>query len=77
MLKKDQERSFWDAIDYHFMTEESEGEDDTVVRHMLPWRSDCKLASLFMNLFRRLVIAIRIVKQCQYIAGRKKYYSEH
>ena len=42
MLKKDRERSFWNAIDYRFMTEESEGEDDTVVRHMLPWRSECE-----------------------------------
>ena len=46
MLKKDRERSFWDEIDYHFMTEESEGEDHTVVRHMLPWRSECEPALL-------------------------------
>ena len=42
MLKKDCEQSFWNAIDYRFMTEESEGEDDTVLHHMLPWRSECE-----------------------------------
>lgn len=43
MLKRDREREQWDSIDYNFMTEESECEDGTVVQHLLPWRSECKL----------------------------------
>ena len=29
----------WSTIDYHFMTDESEGEGDWIVQHKLPWRS--------------------------------------
>ena len=47
MLKRDRERSCWDSTDYQFMTEESEGEDNKVVRHLLPWRSECKPCSLY------------------------------
>ena len=36
MLKREQEKSLWSAIDCRFMTEESEGEDGTIVQHMLP-----------------------------------------
>ena len=46
MLKRDRERSCWDSIDYQFMTE---GEDDKVVQHLLPWRSECKLCSLYIH----------------------------
>ena len=45
MLKKAKERDLWQSIDYRFMTDESEGEDDKgefVLRHPLPWRSKSK-----------------------------------
>ena len=50
MLKGDRERSCWDSIDYQFMKDESEGEDDKLVRHLLPWRSECKLCSLYTSI---------------------------
>ena len=30
----------WAAIDWQYMTEESEGEDETITRHRLLWRSN-------------------------------------
>ena len=41
--KRQREGTLGLHIDYNFMTEESEGEDGTVVQHLLPWRSECKL----------------------------------
>ena len=29
----------WGEVDYRYMTEESEGEDDTITVHELAWRS--------------------------------------
>ena len=43
------ERSCWDYIDSQFMTEKSEGEDAKIVRHLLPWRSEGKLCSLYIH----------------------------
>ena len=42
VLKKTRESEMWSEIDYKYMTEESEGEDDTIKQHKLPWRSRSK-----------------------------------
>ena len=38
-MKKPDEGEKWGAIDWRYMTEESDGEDDTISQHRLPWRS--------------------------------------
>jgi hypothetical protein len=39
---KPSEAAKWKEISYHFMSEESGGDDDHMVHHTLPWRSDGK-----------------------------------
>ena len=40
MLRGDAEKEKWTSIDYRYMTEESESDDDSVIRqHKLQWRS--------------------------------------
>lgn len=42
-MKPGKELSKWKELSYHFMTEESAGDDEgEIVRHELTWRSDCK-----------------------------------
>ena len=43
MLKKEKERERWAAIDFQYMTDESDGEEQ-VRQHKLPWRSECRCA---------------------------------
>lgn len=38
-LKKGKECEVWAAIDYNYMTEESDGEDGCINQHKLTWRS--------------------------------------
>ena len=38
-LKKDKEREKWMQIDYRYMTEESDMDEERVGQHKLPWRS--------------------------------------
>ena len=35
-------RERWSQIDFHFMTDESDLDDDSVAQHKLPWRSESK-----------------------------------
>jgi hypothetical protein len=47
-VKPETETTKWRELSYHFMTEESGGEDeDTITRHELPWRSE--LAAKFVR----------------------------
>ena len=39
VLKKALESEKWAEIDFHYMTEESEGESDCINQHKLTWRS--------------------------------------
>ena len=42
MVKKAEERDLWQSINYHFMTDISEGEDEMgefLMRYPLSWRS--------------------------------------
>ena len=41
-MKKEKERERWTAIDFEYMTEESDGEEQ-VRQHKLPWRSEGRL----------------------------------
>ena len=38
-LKRSKEIDLWPSIDYHYMTDESEGEGDYMIQHHLPCRS--------------------------------------
>jgi len=38
-LKSPKESELWASIDCRYMTEESEGEEDKIHQHELPWRS--------------------------------------
>lgn len=38
-MRKEKEMNLWTEIDHRYMTEESEGEDDSITVHELPWRS--------------------------------------
>ena len=38
-MKSDREKRCWESIDHRYMTDESEGEGDSIVRHPLPWLS--------------------------------------
>lgn len=45
MIKKIEERDLWQSIDYQYMTEESEREDEKgafIMKYSLPWRSKSK-----------------------------------
>ena len=45
MVKKAEERDLWQSINYHFMTDISEGEDEMgefLMRHPLSWQSKSK-----------------------------------
>ena len=44
---KTKELELWRGIDHKYMTEESEGEDDTITVHELPWRSTGMLQLTF------------------------------
>ena len=35
-------RERWGQIDFHFMTDESDLDNDSVAQHKLPWRSENK-----------------------------------
>ena len=49
VVKSEKERDLWSSIDFNFMTEESEHENEdirsgtTIVRHSLTWRSKSML----------------------------------
>lgn len=46
VLKTEQERELWRTIDYNYLTEVSEHEEDDEVIihcHSIPWRSESKL----------------------------------
>ena len=51
VLKKTRESEMWSEIDYKYMTEESEGEDDTIKQHKLPWRSRSKFYNRHVYMF--------------------------
>lgn len=38
-LRNEKERERWMQIDYRYMTEESDMDEDKVGQHKLPWRS--------------------------------------
>ena len=38
-LKNEQESEKWSQIDFQYMTEESDGDDDCISQHKLTWRS--------------------------------------
>ena len=38
-LRNPKQAERWASIDYRYMTEESEGEEDKIHQHVLPWRS--------------------------------------
>ena len=47
MLRGDAEKEKWTSIDYHYMTEELESDDDSVIRqHKLQWRSQGWLSAM-------------------------------
>ena len=55
-MKPGIETTKWRELSYHFMTEESGGEDeDTITRHELPWRSECKCMRHVQFLFKKLL----------------------
>ena len=39
-LRNEKEREKWKEIDYRFMTEESDVDEEAVAQHKLPWRSE-------------------------------------
>lgn len=41
-LRTQKERERWGQINFHFMTDESDLDDDSVAQHKLPWRSESK-----------------------------------
>ena len=41
-MRKEKERERWTAIDFEYMTEESDGEEQ-VRQHKLPWRLEGRL----------------------------------
>ena len=38
-MRKEKEMNLWMEIDHRYMTEESEGEDDSITVHEQPWQS--------------------------------------
>ena len=58
VLKKTRESEMWSEIDYKYMTEESEGEDDTIKQHKLPWRSRSKFYNRHYICFLSVVVLL-------------------
>ena len=46
-LRSNKEREKWMQIDYHYMTEESDIDEEKVGQYKLPWRSNSKLCTLY------------------------------
>ena len=45
-VRPGRETDRWKQLSYHFMTQESGGEGDHIVKHELPWRSQRKYCML-------------------------------
>ena len=45
VIRKDEDRELWEQLDFNYMTDYSEGEEDDEVLHYhhISWRSDSKL----------------------------------
>ncbi len=72
-LRSAKETELWPAIDYRYMTKESEGDDDTVHQHKLPWHSRGMLQYLCCKLHWSSVAGKPVchvrTRVCMYLHG--------